>query len=78
MISELKAKVRKLYKPPFRHEHGYIYDSENQMLADQTGHILRIRGWGRLSYLQEAEKLQDGVGELIAEILTDYWNKEQE
>jgi hypothetical protein len=62
-----------LYRPPFKHVRGFIFDSQNNMVADQTDHVLRVRGWGRISYLKDPEQLQDAVGDLIAEALTAYW-----
>ena len=70
---EIKERARKLYKPPFRHEHGYIFDADHSMVADECVHALCVRGWGRLSYMTEPERLQDAVGELIAEALTKFW-----
>jgi hypothetical protein len=64
-----------LYRPPFKHVRGFIYDSQNNMIADQAGHVLRVRGWGRISYLKDPEQLQDSVGDLIAKALTAYWNR---
>lgn len=61
-----------LYEAPFHHERGYIWDAKNKMVADD-GAVLRVRGWGRISYLPDAEKLQDAVGDLIAKALTEYW-----
>lgn len=41
---------------------------------------LRVRGWGRIQHVGEsiddAANLQDTVGELIAEALTQYWQRE--
>ena len=75
MVDELRVKALRLYKPPFRCARGYIYDKENQMVADESGHILRVRGWGRIGYMENPEQLQDAVGEIIAEALTDYWER---
>lgn len=77
---DLKAKALALYKPPFKFDHGYIFDADNQMVADEVEadsmiNALRIRGWGRIGYMENPEALQDKVGELIAEALTDYWEK---
>lgn len=64
-----------LYTPPFRFKNGYIWDSKNQMVCDDDGQdsIQRVRGWGSIQKLPEGEKIQDAVGELIAEALTEYW-----
>lgn len=73
MTDDLKAEALGLYLPPFRYVHGYIYDARNNMVADESGHCLRVRGWGRISYLKDPETLQDAAGEIIAEALTEYW-----
>lgn len=70
-----------LYTAPFRFENGYIWDANNNMMADQDdacsnavgNEIARVRGWGRISYLPKPIELQDAVGELIAKALTEYW-----
>lgn len=65
-----------LYEPPFRFECGYIFDKNGKMVADQggaEGYALRVRGWGRIGYLDNPEALQDEVGAWIAEILTAHW-----
>jgi hypothetical protein len=74
---ELKAAALALYKPPFRFIHGYIKDADEQTVADDAGEAvaLRIRGWGRIQYMPHAEALQDTAGEIIAEALTEYWDR---
>ena len=78
-ISELREIAIALYKPPFKFDCGYIWDAGGQMVADNNldkdEQILRVRGWGRISYLENAEALQDEVGEVIAIALSDYWNR---
>lgn len=71
-----REKALALYKPPFRHLHGYIYDANSNMVADETAHALRVRGWGQITHVEgvDHEKLQDAVGDLIAEALTVHWN----
>lgn len=72
-----------LYRPPFRLDHGYIWDAGNNMVADQdyacsdavSSEIARVRGWGRICSLPEPMALQDKVGELIAAALTEYWTR---
>jgi hypothetical protein len=66
-----------LYHPPFRFDHGFIWDADNNMVADRPGQdsILRIRGWGQISYKPNPEQLQDAIGHLIAQALTDFWIK---
>lgn len=79
-MTDIKKEALALYKPPFRFEYGYIFDSEGQMVADNHTEgedaTLRIRGWGRIQYKENPEELQDAVGAVIAEALTAYWNKE--
>lgn len=72
-----------LYKPPFKFRMGYIHDAGGHMVADQDGFgegskvfdsiAARVRGWGRIGYLPDAEALQDEVGAVIADALTAYW-----
>jgi len=75
-----------LYTPPFTfNRFGYLNDSAHQMVADnhvedsveETGQeaILRVRGWGRISYLENAEALQDKVGEILSQAMTEFWLK---
>lgn len=65
-----------LYQAPFRYQAGYIWDANGKMVADEAAQdcVTRIRGWGRIRYLPDAENLQDEVGALIAEILSNHWN----
>ena len=77
-MSDLKQCALALYKPPFRRVHGYIYDADSRVVADDAAATdedaaLRIRGWGRIQYLTDPEALQDAAGDLIAEALTEYW-----
>ena len=70
-----------LYKPPFRYENGWIWDANNQFVADEGGpshqepRMARIRGWGRIQYLPNPEQLQDEIGRMMAEALTEYWSR---
>ena len=80
-MSEIRKAALSLYKPPFKYVHGYIYDSGNQMVADDGGSehsvenavISRIRGWGRISYMQDAEALQDEMGQIVVDALNAYY-----
>lgn len=82
-LTDIRKAALDLYKPPFRHEHGYIRDANHQMVADDawsegSGLIAsRIRGWKRIQYLdkpeQRAAALQDEVAEMVAEALNTYW-----
>lgn len=75
----MKDKAKELYTPPFRFEYGYIFDANGNMVADNRTDgedaALRVRGWGRIQYHENPEQLQDAVGELIAEALTEFWSK---
>lgn len=75
----MKDKAKELYTPPFRFEYGYIFDANGSMVADNKtdgeDSALRVRGWGRIQYQENPEQLQDAVGELIAEALTEFWSK---
>lgn len=78
-LDQLTAAAFGLYVPPFRFEHGFIWDSKNDVVADHGEFdqaIARVRGWGRISYLPDAEKLQDRIGEMIAQALTEFWEKD--
>lgn len=79
-MSDLKQRALALYKPPFSRVHGYIYDADSRVVADDAAAkdeeaALRIRGWGRIQYLVDPEALQDAAGDLIAEALTEYWQR---
>ena len=80
-LSELQKRALSLYRGPFRYEAGYIWDSKSEMVADMRDDnhnnvaALRVRGWGRISYLPEPEKLQDTIGESMAMALTEFWSK---
>ena len=78
-----------LFKPPFKYLSGYVWDSANNMVCDDAiqsanediatkkSHgepVLRLRGWGRIQYLPNAEATQDQVGDIIAKALNLYWS----
>ena len=75
------ATIRKaamaLYVPPFKLLHGYIYDSNDQMVADSDGVkasvVTRVRGWGRIGYMPNAEALQDEVGQMMVDAMNAYY-----
>src|SRR5690606_25841928 len=77
---EIKSRAIGLYKPPFHYNKklGWIFDGEGKQLLDQIDEtaVLRIRGWGRIGYPENPEQLQDMVGDLIAQALTEFWMKE--
>jgi len=77
-----------IYTPPFRFQYGYIYDSQNHMVADQGGCgdtntvegavALQIRGWGRIGYMPNAAALQDEVGAMVVDALNAYYATPQQ
>jgi hypothetical protein len=70
-----------IYTPPFKFVHGYIYDSQHHVVADDDkvdGAVAsRVRGWGRIGYMPNPEQLQDEVGQMIADALTAYYTTPQ-
>lgn len=70
----IRERAFSLYQAPFRYSNGYIWDSNNEMVADDGG-IVRVRGWGRICDMEGAEQLEDEVGVMIAEALTEFWHK---
>jgi len=73
-VTQLEQSAFNLYVPPFKFESGYIFDSAGNMVADEAAaSALRVRGWGRISYLENSEELQDAAGKLIAKALTEFW-----
>lgn len=74
---DLRRDVLALYTPPFKFNKGYLWDSKMHMVADSDVEmaISRVRGWGRISYMENPAALQDAVGAAIAEALNDYWRK---
>lgn len=83
MLTDIRRAALDLYTPPFRHEYGFIRDANNEIVADDasseaTGLIAaRIRGWGRIQYMDNpkgrANALQDEMAEIVAEALNAYW-----
>ena len=57
MSKELTDAALKLYKPPFRFSHGFIWDADDRMVADCPAEdaALRIRGWGYIQYKPDPE-----------------------
>lgn len=72
-----------IYTPPFTFEHGYVFDSKRNMVADQGGFgdkntvegavALQIRGWGRIGYMPNPEALQDEIGAMVVDALNTYY-----
>ncbi len=71
----LRQRALELYTPPFRVDHGYVFDANSHMVADG---LLRVRGWGRISYFNDPESLQDAVADLIVEALNKVWTNNRE
>lgn len=71
---ELRTQALKLYRPPFRHQCGYILDSNGAIVADES--TLRVRGWGHISKHANPERLQELAGELMAEAMTKFWREQ--
>ena len=65
--------AKAVYTPPFKFQHGYIFDSQQSMVADDDqvrGAVAsRVRGWGKLSYLPNGAELQDEIGQMMADAL---------
>lgn len=75
----IDARLLELYQAPFRFDErgGYICDAQNNMVADnhvEGDQAMRVRGWGRLSYRQDGEEVQDLMGQAMADALTARWN----
>lgn len=69
------------YTPPFKYSRGYIFDANQRMISDDgdpVESVARIRGWGYLSKFEDAEALQDKIGELMAQALTEFWERNVE
>ena len=76
-MSELRKRALALYTPPFFYDKrgGYIWDIKQNMVADNHvdgDQVLRVRGWGRIVYMENPEELQDEFGSMLAEALTEY------
>lgn len=49
------------------------YDPEGTLIMDASNyHVLDIRGWGRLMYMDNPEEKQDAIGRHIADALNNY------
>ena len=82
-----RAAAMAVYTPPFKYKYGYIYDSQNLMVADNGGIgkdeqgvegavAARVRGWGRLGYLPNGAELQDEIGHMMADALNKLYEVE--
>jgi hypothetical protein len=73
-LSDEETRALSIYTPPFKFERGYVFDSSGHMVGDSSlPEEIRVRGWGRISYMEQPEQLQDKIGEMIANALTEYW-----
>lgn len=74
---ELRQRAFDSCAAPFERVHGYIFDANGNTISDDTaeGIVTRMRGWGRLHYLDKPEELQDAIGDLIVEALNEFWEK---
>lgn len=89
-MKTLEQTAIELYKPPFKFQYGYVYDSNGNCFADINGGCddtietecgsiaLRVRGWGRIQYIKgthSPEDIQDQVGKEIVKALNAHWEK---
>ncbi len=76
----IREQALALYRAPFHYNRGYIWDSTGKMVSDDDGvdAVQRVRGWGHISKHDNAEQLQDEVGEIIAEALNAFYETEEE
>jgi len=58
-----------------RKDHQDIQNTQENTFL-RRNEMARLRGWGRIQYLPDPEKLHDAVGEIIAEALTEYWTRQ--
>lgn len=69
--------LRELFKPPFQH-----VGESGTMILDSGGNLIaEVRGWGRLSTHfdeEEATKLQNEIGQLIADALNEKWSEAED
>lgn len=83
-MSPIRRAAMSLFSAPFKFQAGYVFDASSHMVADD-GHIdeqiniiaARIRGWGRIGYMDNPEgraaALQDEVGAIVVDALNAYW-----
>jgi hypothetical protein len=77
VIVTIRSLAMSIYTPPFKFQHGYIFDSQNHMVSDDDGVsgfvVSRVRGWGRIGYMPNGEEIQDEIGKMIADALNEYY-----
>ena len=52
--------TRKLFKAPVRHDSGYLWDAQSEMVASRLGPKSKVfvaRNWGRIKYMLDANAL---------------------
>ena len=72
-----RSAAMEIYTPPFKFHRGYIFDSQNHMVADDRevdGAVAaRVRGWGRIGYMPNGAEIQDEIGQMVADALNAYY-----
>lgn len=52
------------------------YEPIGQTIFDDDMHMVaQVRGWGRLQYKENAEEIQDGIGEMIVQAFNEKYHK---
>lgn len=66
------------FKPPFKHDFGMIVDKDHHRMLD-------VRGWGYLTGggalnlpQEKAADIQDQIGESVAKLLSENWEKKDQ
>lgn len=60
---------KRLIMGPVKHMCQMIHDSEGN-------HVCDIRGYGRLSYMENSDQLQDKIGDWVAEAINEKLTKD--
>lgn len=63
-MSDYRPTPKRLIVGPVKAYAGMLHDSEGN-------HICDIRGWGRIQYFENAEQIQDGLADWVAEAITE-------
>ena len=78
----MQNRIFSLYRAPFRTDNygNYIWDSKGEMVADfrEEGDTLQIRGWGRISYLEDADNLFDACEAFLLSLVPVEHRQNQE
>ena len=83
VMLNLREKLKQFYQPPFRYEHGYVFDSTHKMIADVATDdaplmAAKLRSWSQLIRkhgVDDGAVLRDKLGLVIAEALNEYWDR---